>query len=40
VLTVTVTWSLYGGKLDQTYQVSVVKQAGQWYVKDVRGATP
>lgn len=40
VLTVTVTWSMNGGKLDQTYQVSVVKQTGQWYVKDVRGATP
>lgn len=39
-LTVTVTWSLAGGKLDQTYQVSVVKKDGQWFVKDVRGATP
>jgi hypothetical protein len=40
VLAVTVTWSLAGGKLDQTYQVSVVKKDAQWYVKDVRGATP
>jgi hypothetical protein len=39
-LTVTVTWSLASGKLDQTYQVSVVKKDGQWFVKDVRGATP
>lgn len=40
VVTATVTWQISGGKLDQTYDVTMVRQSGQWYVKDVRGATP
>jgi hypothetical protein len=42
---VTVTWQLpaadagaASGTLDQTYELTVVKKDGNWYVRDIRGA--
>ncbi|WP_235017854.1 conjugal transfer protein [Thermomonospora echinospora] len=43
-VTVTVTWQLPGrdgaaaAELDQTYELTVVKKDGTWYVRDIRGA--
>jgi hypothetical protein len=44
-VTVTVTWRMPGqdagaaaAELDQTYELTVVKKAGTWNVKDIRGA--
>ncbi|MCW2937181.1 MAG: hypothetical protein JWN00_166 [Actinomycetia bacterium] len=45
-LTAAVTWSVpsptgkAAGQLNQTYQLTVVKKDGNWYVRDLRGATP
>lgn len=44
-VTATVTWQLLAGgddsagQLQQTYQLTVTKQNGRWYVKDIHGAS-
>ncbi|RAY14395.1 conjugal transfer protein [Actinomadura craniellae] len=46
-ITATVTWQIPAtdarnpsGELDQTYELTVVKKDGNWYVRDIRGAVP
>jgi hypothetical protein len=46
-ITVTVTWQLAGqtgstgstGKLNSTYNMTVVEQSGKWYVRDIQAST-